>query len=130
MIQKIRRSWCLTTKIQREVQLFTRKRLNQAKSGWTWRRLFPTLGGFVVEKTEGLAITTDGKMFFSTYNDGVDDSSGETFFWSISKIRQACISYELGEDPKRKILGVPLQFKLSEIAVRRAVRIESFDLHS
>ena len=34
MIQKIRRSWCLTTKIQREVQLFTRKRLYQAKAGW------------------------------------------------------------------------------------------------
>ena len=86
MIQNIRRSWCLTTKIQREVQLFTRKRLNQAKAGWACWRLFPTLGGFVVEKTEGLAIITNEKMFVSTYNDGVDDSSGETFFWSIGKI--------------------------------------------
>jgi len=25
-------------------------------------------------------------MFVSTDNDGVDDSSGETFFWSIGKI--------------------------------------------
>ena len=83
-----------------------------------------------MEKIEGLAITAHGKILVFTDNDGVDDSSGETFFWSIGKIRQACILYELGEDPKRKILGVPLQFKLSEIAVRRAVRIESFDLHS
>ena len=58
-----------------------------------------------MEKIEGLAITTDGKMFVSTDNDGVDDSSGEAFFWSIGKIRQACILYELGEDPKRKKFG-------------------------
>ena len=31
--------------------------------------------GFVVEKIEGLAITTDGKMLVSTDNDGVDDIS-------------------------------------------------------
>ena len=36
------------------------KRLNQAKAGWTCRRLLPTFGGFVVEKIERLAITTDG----------------------------------------------------------------------
>ena len=86
MIQKIRLSWCLTKKIQREVQLFTRKRLNQAKAGWTCRRLFPMFRGFVVEKIERLAITTDGKMFVSTDNDGVNESSGQTFFWSIGKI--------------------------------------------
>ena len=68
------------------MQLFTRKRLNQAKAGWTCRRLLPTFGGFVVDKIEGLAITADGEMFVSTDNDGVDDSSGETFFWSIGKI--------------------------------------------
>ena len=39
-----------------------------------------------MEKIEGLAITTDGEMFVSSDNDGVDDSSGETFFWSIGKI--------------------------------------------
>ena len=83
-----------------------------------------------MEKIEWLSTATDGKMFVSTDNDGVDDSSGETFFWSIGKIHNESILYELGEDPKRKILGVPLQFKSSEIAVRRAVRIESFDLHS
>ena len=42
--------------------------------------------GFVVEKIEGLAITTDGKMFVSTDNDKVDESSGQTFSWSIGKI--------------------------------------------
>lgn len=43
-------------------------------------------GGFVVDKIEGLAINEGGEMFVSTDNDGVDDSSGETFFWSIGKI--------------------------------------------
>ncbi len=33
MIQKVRLSWCLRTKIQREVQLFTRKKSKQGK-GW------------------------------------------------------------------------------------------------
>ena len=53
------------------------------------RDLIPDLksfGGYVVDKVEGLAITTDGEMFVSTDNDGVDDSSGETFFWSIGKM--------------------------------------------
>ena len=39
-----------------------------------------------MDEIEGLAITADGEMFVSTDNDGVDDSSGETFFWSIGKI--------------------------------------------
>jgi len=50
-----------------------------------WRDLIPDLnrwGGFTAEKVEGLAITADGEVFVSTDNDGVDDSSGETFFWS------------------------------------------------
>ena len=53
------------------------------------RDLIPDLksfGGYVVDKVEGLAITKDGEMFVSTDNDGVDDSSGETFFWSIGKM--------------------------------------------
>jgi hypothetical protein len=54
------------------------------------RDLIPDLksyGGYVVDKVEGLAITSDGEMFVSTDNDGVDDSSGETFFWSIGKVK-------------------------------------------
>ncbi|WP_417280869.1 esterase-like activity of phytase family protein [Celeribacter sp.] len=53
------------------------------------RDLIPDLksfGGYVVDKIEGLAITKDGEMFVSTDNDGVDDSSGETFFWSIGSV--------------------------------------------
>ena len=38
-------------------------------------------GGYVVDKVEGLAIMEDGTIWASTDNDGVDDSSGETFFW-------------------------------------------------
>ena len=50
------------------------------------RDLIPDLkgwGGYVVDKVEGLAIAPDGTAWLSTDNDGVDDSSGETFFWSI-----------------------------------------------
>ncbi|MEM5475556.1 esterase-like activity of phytase family protein [Pacificibacter sp. AS14] len=53
------------------------------------RDLIPDLksyNGYVVDKIEGLAIDADGEMFVSTDNDGVDDSSGETFFWSIGKM--------------------------------------------
>lgn len=51
--------------------------------------LVPTLasfGGYVVDKVEGLAITADGEMFVSTDNDGVDDSSGETHFFSMGRV--------------------------------------------
>ena len=40
-------------------------------------------GGYVLDKVEGLAITEDGEIFVSTDNDGVDDHSGETMFFSI-----------------------------------------------
>lgn len=51
------------------------------------RDLIPDLkaqGGYVVDKVEGLAIFEDGTVWVSTDNDGVDDSSGETFFWSFT----------------------------------------------
>ena len=53
------------------------------------RNLIPDLlawGGYVVDKVEGLAIFADGTTWVSTDNDGVDDSSGETFFWTIGKM--------------------------------------------
>ena len=53
------------------------------------RDLIPDLkanNGYVVDKVEGLAIFNDGTAWVSTDNDGVDDSSGESFFWTIGKI--------------------------------------------
>ena len=50
------------------------------------RDLIPDLkstGGYVLDKIEGLAIMADGTAWVSTDNDGVDDSSGETMFWSF-----------------------------------------------
>lgn len=50
------------------------------------RDLIPDLkapAGFVVDKVEGLAITAEGTAFLVTDNDGVDDSSGESHFWSV-----------------------------------------------
>ncbi len=50
------------------------------------RDLLPDLkstGGYVLDKVEGLAILEDGTAWVSTDNDGVDDSSGETLFWSF-----------------------------------------------
>lgn len=52
------------------------------------RDLIPDLmatNGYVVDKVEGLAILDDGTVWISTDNDGVDDSSGETYFWSPGK---------------------------------------------
>ncbi|OUD09033.1 alkaline phosphatase [Marivivens niveibacter] len=43
-------------------------------------------GGYIVDKVEGLAIFPDGTAWVSTDNDGVDDSSGETLFWSIGQL--------------------------------------------
>jgi hypothetical protein len=50
------------------------------------RDLIPDLkaqNGYVVDKVESLAIATDGTAWVITDNDGVDDSSGETFLWSF-----------------------------------------------
>ncbi len=53
------------------------------------RDLIPDLkatGGYVLDKVEGLAIAADGTAWVVTDNDGVDDSSGETMFFTIGKI--------------------------------------------
>lgn len=53
------------------------------------RDLLPDLtstGGYVLDKVEGLAILNDGTAWVSTDNDGVDDHSGETMFFTIGKV--------------------------------------------
>ena len=53
------------------------------------RDLIPDLqsfNGYVMEKIESFAIDAAGEGFVITDNDGVDDSSGETQFWSIGTI--------------------------------------------
>jgi hypothetical protein len=50
------------------------------------RDLIPDLlsnGGYVLDKVEGLAVTPGGIFWAMTDNDGVDDASGETMFWSL-----------------------------------------------
>lgn len=42
-----------------------------------------SLNGYVVDKVEGFAIDAAGNGYVVTDNDGVDDSSGETLFFSI-----------------------------------------------
>jgi hypothetical protein len=42
--------------------------------------------GYVVDKVEGFAIDAAGTGWVVTDNDGVDDSSGETLFWSIGAV--------------------------------------------
>lgn len=44
--------------------------------------------GYVVDKVEGFAVDAAGQAFVITDNDGADDSSGETFFWSIGNLQQ------------------------------------------
>ena len=53
------------------------------------RDLIPDLqsyGGYVVDKVEGFAIDAAGEGFVVTDNDGVDDSSGESFFFSVGAV--------------------------------------------
>ena len=53
------------------------------------RDLVPDLksaNGYVLDKVESLAIDAAGNGFVITDNDGVDDSSGETMFWSIGAL--------------------------------------------
>lgn len=48
------------------------------------RDLIPDLkqwNGYVQDKVEGMAIAADGTVHVMTDNDGVDDASGETFYW-------------------------------------------------
>jgi hypothetical protein len=42
--------------------------------------------GYVVDKVESFAVDAAGVGYVITDNDGVDDSSGETFFWSIGQM--------------------------------------------
>ena len=54
------------------------------------RDLIPDLqsaNGYVLDKVESLAIDAAGEAFVITDNDGVDDSSGETMFWSIGTVQ-------------------------------------------
>lgn len=45
------------------------------------------LNGVVTDKVEGFAIDAAGNGYFVTDNDGVDDSSGETLWWSIGQVK-------------------------------------------
>ncbi|SMQ69967.1 Esterase-like activity of phytase [Devosia lucknowensis] len=42
--------------------------------------------GYVLDKVESFAIDADGVGYAITDNDGVDDASGETMFWSIGAL--------------------------------------------
>ncbi|MDP4031324.1 MAG: esterase-like activity of phytase family protein, partial [Pseudorhodobacter sp.] len=44
------------------------------------------LNGYAMDKVEGFAIDAAGNGWVVTDNDGVDDSSGETLFWSIGAV--------------------------------------------
>ncbi len=44
------------------------------------------LNGYVTDKIEGFAIDVNGQGYAVTDNDGVDDSSGETFFFPVGKM--------------------------------------------
>ena len=48
-----------------------------------------SLNGYVVDKVEGLAIDADGNAYVATDNDGVDDSSGETLFFTVEGMASA-----------------------------------------
>lgn len=59
------------------------------------RDLLPDLkatGGYVLDKVEGLAITAEGEGFIVTDNDGIDDASGETMFFSIGQMNTPTVN--------------------------------------
>ena len=39
----------------------------------------------MLDKVEGFTIDASGEAFVVTDNDGVNDSNGETLFWSVGK---------------------------------------------
>ena len=41
--------------------------------------------GWITDKPEGAAITENGETFVVTDNDGVDDWSGETWFFNLGR---------------------------------------------
>ncbi|MGH6761277.1 MAG: esterase-like activity of phytase family protein [Phyllobacterium sp.] len=45
------------------------------------------LNGYVVDKVEGFTVDAEGNGYVVTDNDGVDDSSGETLFFTIGKMQ-------------------------------------------
>ncbi|WP_128255167.1 esterase-like activity of phytase family protein [Falsirhodobacter deserti] len=47
------------------------------------------LNGYIVDKVEGFAINAAGEGWVVTDNDGVDDSSGETLFWSVGQMGES-----------------------------------------
>ncbi|UWR91807.1 esterase-like activity of phytase family protein [Phaeobacter inhibens] len=49
-------------------------------------------GGYVLDKVEGLAITAEGEGFIITDNDGIDDASGETMFFSIGQMNTPTVN--------------------------------------
>ena len=54
------------------------------------RDLLPDLAagnGYILDKVEGFAIDAAGQGFVVTDNDGVDDSSGETMFWTVGTVQ-------------------------------------------
>lgn len=59
--------------------------LDKAAGGWVGLSEISAHGdyAYVVDKVEGFAIDAVGNGFVVTDNDGVDDSSGETYFFSI-----------------------------------------------
>lgn len=44
--------------------------------------------GWITDKPEGVAITSDGRTFVVTDNDGVDDWSGETWFLDLGHFQR------------------------------------------
>ena len=86
--------------VVKKIFTVTMDQLKPAKLGETlplvskteFRDLVPELhakNGYVVDKVEGFAIDAAGTGYVVTDNDGVDDSSGETLFWSIGPVGKA-----------------------------------------
>ena len=60
--------------------------------------------GWTQEKLEGLGITTRGRVYAVTDNDGVDDATGETQLFDLGRV-SSVFSEDVATDTKLKVKG-------------------------
>lgn len=83
---KIKRLYRVAQSELKAAKLGTKLPLIKKKIAYDFLPDLKTPNGYVTDKIEGFAIDAKGVGYAVTDNDGVDDSSGETFFFSIGNM--------------------------------------------
>lgn len=61
---------------------------NSAKAIYDLLPRLTSTRGWITDKVEGVALTQEGRVYVSTDNDGLDDWSGETWFFGLGRFWQ------------------------------------------